>query len=450
MKFLQKWGGGIKPQFDYNVVYLNTEEGKVSVDKAPSIILTYLEEDGSTRDVKFFNETALTYKLIEGRNNEWSNCPDNLVGVKLNEGVKEIGYCGLFGAKNVKEIIIPESVEYFRYCAFAGSGIEKFTYPTDHDIFVDGYCFSGCTALTTVNSDVEGQANLYSNLKNGTNSPLHRFDQCTAFINVFCDMEELGDFEFWGADSEDNMQTLVIGDHVKSVKEGAFYLKNENKNIEVFDTNKIEGFDKNQWGNYITPLYSCMFDTLILNKPLKDFGYIASSSEFGTLIVKSPWVLNTKSFTSSYDYSVSPNAQRSNLYDKIKKNIIIDCDETTTIAERCFYNTYNATSITICDNIEIIGDSAFNYCYSVSNIKLPLNLKRIGNKAFYDLHELPLIILPNNIEQIDDEAFNYCSSLSSVMYNDVEYTSKSALQTALTNNGVILGNNVFNATALTA
>lgn len=46
------------------------------------------------------------------------------------------------------------------------------------------------------------------------------------------------------------------------------------------------------------------------------------------------------------------------------------------------------------------------------------------------------------------DAFDYCSKLSSITYKGVTYTNKTRLTSALTSNGVSVGNNVFYKTQL--
>lgn len=317
-----------------------------------------------------------------------------------------------------------------------------------------------------INSDVEGQINLYSNIKNGTNSPYHRFENCYSFVNVYCDMPQINYYDF--ALTADNVRTFILGDNARVIGEQGTQFKfgnnwyselNEGEGVEVFNTNKIEVFEER------SPFMVSAFQTLILNKSLKTFeSIIATCCIVNKLIIKSPWVLQKENF-----------AQSSNLYSGVKKELIIDCQETNSICAQCFYNMYYITSITISDNVENIGNEAFNNCYSVKEIHLPLNLKTIGNKSFYMLRalntinlpeglvsigasaflyaeSLTTITIPTSITSIAKEAFYGASSLASVVYNGTAYTSKSALTTALTDNGVTVsteGAGVFGNTALT-
>ena len=120
----------------------------------------------------------------------------------------------------------------------------------------------------------------------------------------------------------------------------------------------------------------------------------------------------------------------------------------TYIGKNVFDFNNNLESITLPDNITQIDSWAFGSCYSLKEITLPKNLKELGFGAFVDAHSLSKVVIPDSIKKINDEAFIRDRSLSSVTYKGTTYTSKSELISALSNNGVIIGKNIFKDTAL--
>ena len=56
--------------------------------------------------------------------------------------------------------------------------------------------------------------------------------------------------------------------------------------------------------------------------------------------------------------------------------------------------------------------------------------------------------IPNGVTEIGSGAFSECSNLASVTYKGNTYTSKSAIEKALTEAGVTLNGSIFHYTAL--
>lgn len=57
-------------------------------------------------------------------------------------------------------------------------------------------------------------------------------------------------------------------------------------------------------------------------------------------------------------------------------------------------------------------------------------------------------MISDNVTSIGYGAFHNCSNLASVTYKGTTYTNKTQLTSALTSNGVSVGNDVFNNTKL--
>lgn len=129
----------------------------------------------------------------------------------------------------------------------------------------------------------------------------------------------------------------------------------------------------------------------------------------------------------------------------------INIPNSVTCIDQCSFRDCNSlTSIDIPDSVTYIGDNAFDGCTSLTNVIIGNSVTNIRSHAFLGCSNLTSVTIGNSITQIGWWAFQNCSKLTSVTYKGIEYTSESALTTALTNNGVTVGTYVFENTDLSA
>ena len=111
------------------------------------------------------------------------------------------------------------------------------------------------------------------------------------------------------------------------------------------------------------------------------------------------------------------------------------------IGNGVFSGCSGLTSITIPDSVTSIVNSAFSGCSGLTSITIPDSVTSIGHHAFSFCSGLTSITIPNNVKSIEDSVFMGCSSLTSITYKGTTYTNKTQLTSALTSNGVSVGNN---------
>ena len=134
-----------------------------------------------------------------------------------------------------------------------------------------------------------------------------------------------------------------------------------------------------------------------------------------------------------------------------EKSVLKTCilpSKITEIPERLLRNSEELTEISIPKGITKIGDWAFWNCKALRNVNIPNGVTEIGEYAFGNCKALRNVNIPNGVTEIGRYAFSECSNLASVTYKGNTYTSKSAIERALTDAGVTLNEGIFYLTAL--
>ena len=95
-----------------------------------------------------------------------------------------------------------------------------------------------------------------------------------------------------------------------------------------------------------------------------------------------------------------------------------------------------------------ISTNAFEGCKSLQKVLFPDCVEELKENLFVNCNSLSYVKLPNNLKSINN-SFWRNSNLSSIEYKGIIYTSRSAIEQALTDNGVTYGNNTFDSLGLT-
>ena len=95
-----------------------------------------------------------------------------------------------------------------------------------------------------------------------------------------------------------------------------------------------------------------------------------------------------------------------------------------------------------------IPEELFKHSEELTEISMPKGITKIGDCAFKNCKALRNVNIPNGVTEIGSGAFSECSNLASVTYKGNTYTSKSAIEEALTDAGGTLNGSIFYHTAL--
>lgn len=130
-------------------------------------------------------------------------------------------------------------------------------------------------------------------------------------------------------------------------------------------------------------------------------------------------------------------------------NAVYDSRDNCNAIIRTADNTlvYGCKSSTVPDGVASIGANAFRGCNGLGSVHLPDGLTSIGESAF-SFCDFTDINIPDSVASIGSKAFEFATKLNSVTYKGTAYTSKSAIGSALSADGVTVGYEAFSRTAM--
>lgn len=140
--------------------------------------------------------------------------------------------------------------------------------------------------------------------------------------------------------------------------------------------------------------------------------FMTTSSAFAKIISEVNYRLNSSktatvvSTTSKYPVSIV-------IPEKVKGD---DGVEYTVVGleDKCFYDCFNLTSITLPSTITTMGFSCFEDCKKLTSITLPSSLTTLGDRCFYGCSGLTSIEIPANVTSIGFLCFSSCTELTSI------------------------------------
>ena len=262
----------------------------------------------------------------------------NLTEIIIPDSVVSIGYEAFYGCSNLATITISDSVTHIDYCAF-----DETAYYNNESNWENGVLYIG-KVLYKAKSDLSGNYNIHEGTKSIS---------CHAFAGR---IEEAACIE---------LKSVNIPNSVIDIGSFAFGGCISLTSIDVDPSNKFY------------------------------------QSENG--------VLFNKGKTELLQY---PSAKTQTSY--------ILPDSVISIGDHAFKNCSNLTTITIPDSVTSIGSYAFSYCYSLTNITIPDGVTSIGEGAYLRCSRLTSIALPNSIISIGNYAFEDCTALKDVYYSGTE------------------------------
>ena len=333
--------------------------------------------------------------------------------VKENENV---GYMAFAGLKNIKKIVLPDSMTEIPQNAFRDCyGLEEVVLGANV-VKINSWAFQDCPNLkkgAKADGTWEGIENIASQAFMGCSSltsVVLPSTLTTVSSTIFSDS------------SMANGDGFIFESGLKEVTIPA--------NLTAFSTmfQKATGLEKVIISEGITEIPANAFlncpnlKEVVLPSTLTSIGASAfSGTALASIVIPdSVTTIGSKAFENcaaltSVKLPAGLVELTSSVFSGCSALTAITIPETvTTIGTSAFANS-GLTSVVLPNSVTSLGGSAFNGCVALESVTLPAGLTVIGSKTFMGCSALKSIVLPDTLTSIGDNVFNGCTALEGLV-----------------------------------
>ena len=320
-------------------------------------------------------------------------------------GTTKIGDYTFYYKRDLTSINIPNSVtsigDYtFGYC----EGLKTVTIPDSVTIISDA--FSGCSALTSINSENEGEAIMPDSLKYMSS---RAFYNCKLIKMVYLPYNGVIDSGYTNILVNTDYQNFII--YVPQEQYGNYWKKYYDSRDLILPYPRVES--TNHTIQYTINSTGSQQVNVINSEALK---FVEKITRNGTEVE------NPKN--STQQLVDGENVIKVWLYDSriinkellsgISVNSVEIQNSATTISYSAFYACKGLTSVTIPNSVTTIGSHTFGFCRDLTSINIPNSVSSIGNYTFGYCEGLKTVTIPVSVTSIGYSTFSDCTGLTSV------------------------------------
>ena len=336
--------------------------------------------------------------------------------------VTEIGL-NAFNGTNVKDVMLPESVELIATNAFANSKLDSINIPASVKV-IESDAFLKCTMTKVHLTDLSAWCKI--EFDTAASNPLscgaqiYMDDKLVADVVVPSDVTALKANVFYGL----TPNSLTLHSGIKSIAASA--LTNcTGKLIVDCPLPTATSADTSMFNR-------ALFTDVVFGDSVTTIGaYSFPNCANLTSVTVNQGVatIEPKAFYGSTKIAFYGDYASADHRCLIKDNTLVafssaDITEyvipegVTAIGDNVFDNAIYITSVTISEGVTTIGKYAFNNCYALKKVNTPNSLTTIDDYAFYGCKKLSEVPLSANLTKIGTQAFYQCIALTSLNLPD--------------------------------
>lgn len=298
--------------------------------------------------------------------------------------VTAIAASAFSGARYIKNITIPETVESVGERAFENSSVVSVSFPGGLEKIPYGL-FSGCSKLAS-----------FTIPENTTVIGGCAFMNCTALKEIIIP-EAVTDIQAHAFDRCSQLTDITIGKNVTTIGKQAFLYCRSLTNVTFEEESSLEKLDGYEFQ------HCPALETIKLPTSLVEMGAncFANDSKLKEIIVPDGSDLKTINQFGA---------------DNLEKLTFEGSCELETIGSGAFINHQGLTSLELPSSVKSIGSGAFKNCQNLESITFvggDAQITTIGAGAFAECG-LKSFDVPNNVQTISREAFRHCDVLEVV------------------------------------
>lgn len=298
-----------------------------------------------------------------------TNADTQLSSVIINSKATELSFGMFRNLKNLKTLVIPDTVKIIGDYCFENSGLEEIVIP-ETVTKVGAYAFSGCTSLKKVT--ILAKIDVL---------PRNFFLDCTA------------------------LETVILPDTITTIEVDAFKNCSSFKTLEIpaslttlknaFAGSGLEGYTVAD-GN---PVFSAIDGVLLSADGTAIMSYPAGKADTTYVVPNTITAIADELFANN----------------TIIKEIIFEEGGTTpiTIGTKAFAGSV-VEKVVMSNRVTEIGEEAFGNCKKLVSVKMSDAIEIIPARLFYNCSALVSVNIPANVITIGPGSFYYCSSLITV------------------------------------
>ncbi len=330
--------------------------------------------------------------------------PEKVLNGSTEYTLIELGRSAFYGLKSV---VIPNSVTYIGYGAFAGCEDLESAILSNSLTSIGEYIFSGCSKLTSINipeSVIEIAEGAFYNCSGLTS------------IDIPESVTSIGEYAFYGCSG---LTSIDIPNSVTSIGGSAFSNCSKLTKVTIGDSVTTIGRDAFSDCSKLTKV--------TIGNSVTEIGSYAFEGCSGLTSVDIPNSVTTIGRDAFSNCSELTKVTIGDSVTEIGSGAFRNCsgltsvdipNSVTTIGSEAFRNCTGLTKVTIGDSVTEIGSRAFYGCSGLTSIDIPNSVTSIGSGTFYSCSGLTSVNIPNSVTTIGESAFYGCSNLTSITIPD--------------------------------